>query len=152
MSNYNERDDFTLVVRVFDLNIKNKLTAIENHSNHAKPMATTPTSGGVAFIEENFDYDLCEEDEERDSLDQTLNSNYSSLISTSITGTNLETRKSADKTKREDLPNDQLFDQNGRVIPYIKFEELEKILQSNEHKSLFEKFTNELEDLGVERL
>lgn len=32
MSTYNERDDFTLIVRVFDPNIKNKLIAIENQN------------------------------------------------------------------------------------------------------------------------
>ena len=159
MSSYNERDDFTLVVRVFDLNIKNKLTAIENHSNHTKPLATTPTGSGnggsVDFIEETFDYDLCDEnDEERDSLEQTLDSNYSSLISTSITRTNSETRKSTavDKTKREDLPASLLFDQNGRVIPYVKFDQLEKLLESNECKDLFETFANDLVDLDLERI
>jgi hypothetical protein len=136
---FNERDDCTLVVRAFDLNIRNKLVALENH------VATLSSNNGV---EVEFFEDQDDEEEDDNSLMTSLDSNYSSLISRSITSS---TNKSAGRTKREDLPLEQLLDKDGRVIPYINFEKLDNLLKIQENKAIFDAFNQQLTALTLEK-
>lgn len=167
MSTYNERDDFTLIVRVFDdiQNVKNKLVAIENHM---KPSQSTTTLNSTMNGNDNRRATFIEEDEgnfsseeertRRNSRDSTLESTYSSLISTSIShrqnsSEEMETNRSADKTKREDLPLESLVDENGRVVPYVELNKLDDIINSSrEYRNLFEGYCDELAALKIERI
>lgn len=180
MSVYHERDDFTLMVRVFDLDIKDKLADIEQRLN---PTATTPTSAShtptmnrrVTFIEaeqqsDNDDYD--DDDDEdydddgygsnqmnrqqqqqrrrrRNSSDQSLDS---SLVLKSLNGTKSETARSAEKTKREDLPVESLLDSSGNVLPYLDLERLDKMLNTDENRDHFDDFFEKLASLKTDRI
>lgn len=194
MSTYSERDDFTLIVRVFDLNIKNKLIEIEESMYEQQkqqqqqqqvtlrqPSSSSSQSSGtlgqpgrvVTFIEEmndddNDDMNDYDDDvewqrrrSERGGSESTLESTYSSLISTSISTNNNrttsqleETNRSAEKTKREDLPLERLVDESGRVVPYLQLDRLESALSnSNEAtRDLFESYCDQLAALKVDRI
>lgn len=120
-------------MRVFDLNVKQKLSTIENQSSHAQ----TDTQ----FIEEDL---IDDDDEQYDSL-KSLDSSF---ISTSISETNSTTNKSADRTKRENLPQQELLDKDGKVIPFIDFTKLESVIEAKENKKIFDEFNQQLIELG----
>lgn len=174
MNNYNERDDSTLIVRVFDLNIRDKLAEMERPAQATTPTAQTPTMNRrVTFIEAEHEYDhedgyydddtTTNSSNENDSgigatnrrnrrRNSSDNSLDSSLILQSINGTKSETTRSAEKTKREDLPTESLLDADGNVLAYLELDRLEKIFNGSENREKFEELYDKLASLKIDRI
>ena len=135
-----KREDITLIVRVFDQNIKNRLITIENKS----------AVDEVSFIETPSKI-LDSFDETYDSLLTT--ETYDSLtMSTSLNATSLsrDQQDSREQNKRQNKPIESLLDKDEKVIPYVNFKELENLLESQEDKMKIEDFCAQLISLNVE--
>jgi hypothetical protein len=130
-----EREDLTLIVRVFDTNIKNRLIQIENYADQ---MSST-ISESVRFIETSPDV--------LDTIDstETTYDNYRTISST--LATSLEQK---DDAKRSQLSIDSHLDKDGNVIPYVNLQELEDILSLDDNKLKVEQFYAKLVALNEE--
>jgi hypothetical protein len=144
-SKYTEREDLTLVVRVFNENIKSRLIDIENQIKASK--SPNVESDEVKFLVNSNDFE-----DPYDSLQSTYD--YS-LTNTNITATNMsneqthssinsEGSNSDSKRKGRNSEIEAHLDENGKVIPYLKLDELTSLLELSQNKHIIDEFEAEL--------
>ena len=142
-----EREDLTLIVRVFDPNIKNRLIQIENYADQMSGFnSQTQSKQGedVRFIETPSDV-LATIDERYDSL-QTANDSYRTISSSLATSLDQK-----DHSKRSQKSIESHLDKDGNVIAYINLQELEDILSIEENKLKVDQFYAQLVALNEDQ-
>ena len=142
-----EREDLTLIVRVFDTNIKNRLIAIENHINQQINNNTNHTSGeDVRFIEQpSTDLD------DINTLDDTYDSSQYTNESSSLTIPNslMTSLDEKEQAKRSNKAIESHLDKDGNVIPYINLQELDALLSDEQSKKNIDEFCAKLMALNT---
>jgi hypothetical protein len=135
-----EREDLTLIVRVFDPNIKNRLIHIETYNDQMSNSSNSQNRQGedVKFIETSSTV-LESIDESYDSWQDT-NESYRNTISSSL-ATSLDQKDHAKKSQKS---IDSHLDKDGNVIPYINLKELEDLLSIKENKLKVDQFCEQL--------
>lgn len=119
VSTYNEREDLTLVVRVFDTNIKKKLDSIENC--------------GINGFYETL-------------VGSNQETNISTIIH-SLNEDESENSLPTEQNESDQLVKSRL-DENDHVIPYINMDELQNILNLPENKPAIDELCSQLMSLN----
>ena len=154
-----EREDLTLIVRVFDPNIKNRLINIENYisqlnSSSNSNINNNPLGDEIRFIETPTNVldtlNTLDETGESSSLQYTNEyyTNRSSMTVSSSLATSLEQNEQA---KRSNKSIDSFLDKDGNVIPYINMQELDALLTVKENKTKIDEFCAQLIALNTDK-
>jgi hypothetical protein len=136
-SSYYEREDLTLIVRVFDENFKKKLISIDSCTSLAS-VSTNNTN--INSNDESSNYDTMVNTKEK-SNDFTLTDSINENEDES-----LDQRESEDQYKWIESH----LDSNGDVIPFINMDELENWLNLPENKQSIDDICNQLLALDKE--
>lgn len=141
-SSYYEREDLTLIVRVFDENLKKKLISIDNCSSSSNNNSTFNLSTNDTDLNTNDD-----------------SSNYDTMIDTNKHSNDFTLTDSINENDDESLDqreSDEQYkwieshlDTNGDVIPYLNMDEFENLLNLPENKQIIDDILNQLKTLDI---
>ena len=131
------------------LSIKSKLVQLENlHSaNQTRSLYSTSevTFRPVSVDELTETYGSYEDDACSNSSISTIATNSTPLNASSAGGEKKVLR-------RQEKPINELVDENDQVKPYVELCLIEKLVELPENKELFDKFVQELSDLGLDTI
>lgn len=125
-----QREDFTLAIRIFDPNLKTKLTSLENQSRL--------TTNEIKFRQIQINDSDNEESDELHILDLRTSYVKSDVTRNSSEQSRVSTQYSEHYTN--------FLDDKNNAIPYLNFEEFDQITADDPH---IKQFCKELEDLAL---
>lgn len=136
-SRYRERGDLTLIIRIFDSNIKNRLLNIEK-------LVERNSRSTNNFNSSLFRSTLCETIIDIDNIEDEIDDNF--LSTTRITDQD-DVSVTSEHVKNKNSILD-LINENNCVIPYINLEiEFDKLMLDEENGHVFDEFEQQLTQL-----
>jgi hypothetical protein len=131
-SSYYEREDLTLIVRVFDENLKKKLISIDSFTSLPNSVSTNNTDLNTNDDSSNYDTMINTKDQSNVfTLTDSVNENDDE---------SLDLRESDDQYKWIESH----LDANGDVKPFISMDELENLLNLPENKQIIDDICKQL--------
>jgi hypothetical protein len=142
VSTYYEREDLTLIVRVFDPSFKKKLLTVESYSSMmSHHLSSNNISEPLKPSESTYNTMIA-------------SSGQQSYISSTMSDTLREDEASLCTEQPDDEAEDEIsskLDPNGHVMSYINMDELNSVLSLSENKPIIDELCAQLRALSSEK-